>query len=115
MRIIHDPDGQARTIATEIDHAETFLEQTKGLMFRRSLPEDYALVFSFDSAGWRIIHMLFVFVSLDVLWLVNGEVQATETFSPWRSIGFAKADTVIELPSGATDGVSEGDTVRIET
>jgi uncharacterized membrane protein (UPF0127 family) len=115
MRIIHDPDGQGQTIATEIDYAETVLEQTKGLMFRRSLPEDYALVFSFDSPGWRLIHMLFVFVSLDVLWLVDGEVQAAETFSPWLSIGFAKADTVIELPAGAADGVSEGDAIRIET
>jgi uncharacterized membrane protein (UPF0127 family) len=115
MRLVHDPDGAARSLATEVEYAESILEQSRGLMFRSSIPDDYALVFPFDRASRQFIHMLFVRFPLDVLWLVDDAVQAVETLQPWRSFGYAKADTVIELPSGAASGVSAGDTVRIES
>ena len=114
MRVVHDPEGADRTIATAVDRAETMLEQSRGVMFRRSLPEGYALVFPFDRVGRRFIHMLFVAVSLDVVWVADGEVQQVKTMHPWRSVGHAKADVVLELPAGAADGVSAGDTVVIE-
>jgi uncharacterized membrane protein (UPF0127 family) len=114
MRVVHEPEGAARTLATEVDRAESALEQSRGLMFRRSIPEDYALVFPFDGVGRRFIHMLFVAFPLDVVWLADGEVQATKTMHPWRSVGWASADTVLELPAGAADGVGEGDTVVVE-
>jgi uncharacterized membrane protein (UPF0127 family) len=114
MRVVHDPEGAARTLATAVDCAESMLEQTRGVMFRRSLPEDYALVFPFDGVGRRFIHMLFVAVSLDVVWLVDDEVQQVTTMHPWRSLAYERADTVLELPAGAADGVSDGDVVVIE-
>ncbi|MBX0321995.1 DUF192 domain-containing protein [Halomicroarcula sp. F13] len=114
MRIVHDPDGHPQTLAHEVDRAESLLEQARGLMFRRSIPDDYALVFPFDDVGTRSIHMLFVPFPLDVLWLADDEVQAVETVSPWYGVGWARADTVLELPAGAADGVSEGDTVVVE-
>jgi len=113
MRLVHEPAGVDRTLATEVDRAETMLEQSRGLMFRRSIPEGYGLVFPFDGVGRRFIHMLFVRFPLDVVWLVDGEVQAVATMQPWRSMGYAKADTVLELPAGAADGVSEGDSVVV--
>ncbi|WP_336337057.1 DUF192 domain-containing protein [Haloarcula brevis] len=113
MRLVHDPDGAARPLATEVAYAESPLEQSRGLMFRSSIPDDYALVFPFDRPSRQFIHMLFVRFPLDVLWLVDDEVQAVETLRPWRSVGYAKADTVVELPGGAAAGVSEGDTVRL--
>jgi hypothetical protein len=113
MRVVHDPDGSARTLATEVDRAESVLQQARGLMFRRSIPDDYALVFPFDEAGRRSIHMLFVAFPLDVLWLIDGVVQAKKTMHPWRSVGWETADTILELPAGAADGVSEGDTVVV--
>lgn len=115
MRLVHDPDGAARPLATEVEYAESMLEQGRGLMFRSSIPDDYALVFPFDHASRQFIHMLFVRFPLDVLWLVDEEVQAVETLQPWRSVGYANADTVIELPGGAASDVSEGDTVRLES
>jgi len=113
MRIVHEPDGAARTLATEVDRAETMLEQSRGLMFRRSVPDGYGLVFPFDGVGRRFIHMFFVRFPLDVVWLVDGEVQEVATMQPWRSMGYGLADTVLELPAGAADGVSEGDSVVI--
>jgi len=114
MRVVHDPEGANRTLATEVDRAESMLEQSRGVMFRRSLPDDYALVFPFDGVGRRFIHMLFVAVSLDVVWVADDEVRQVKTMHPWRSFGYAKADTVLELPVGAADGVRAGDTVVIE-
>ena len=113
MRIVHESAGESRPLATDVDRAETMLEQSRGLMFRGSIPDGYGLVFPFDGVGRRFIHMLFVRFPLDVLWLVDDEVQAVATMQPWRSIGYAKADTVLELPAGAADGVSEGDTVVV--
>ncbi|QIO22083.1 DUF192 domain-containing protein [Haloarcula sp. JP-L23] len=114
MRIVHDDGGERRTLAATVDRAETMLEQSRGLMFRGSIPDDYGLVFPFDDVGRRFIHMLFVRFPLDVVWLADEEVQAVATMHPWRSFGWAKADTVLELPAGAATGVSEGDTVVVE-
>ena len=123
MRVVHDPDGQARTLATTVETAETTGEQTKGLMFRESIPDDYAMVFRFDDppfvlpdalANWRSIHMLFVRFPLDVVWLLDEEVQQVKTLRPWRGLGVAQADTVLELPAGAADGVEPGETVVVE-
>jgi len=113
MRVVHDPEGANRTLATEVDRAESMFEQSRGVMFKRSLPEGYALVFPFDRVGQRFIHMLFVAVSLDVIWVANDEVQQVKTLRPWRSVGYAKADAVLELPADAAEGVSEGDTVVV--
>ena len=114
MPVIHDPAGEARTLATEVDRAETMVEQSRGLMFRRSIPDDYALVFPFDGVSRRFIHMLFVRVPIDVVWLAEGKVQRVDTMRPWRSVGYATADTVLELPAGGANGVREGDTVAVE-
>ena len=123
MRVVHDPADRARVLATDAETAETAVEQLRGLMGRSSLPDDYALVFPFedppvwipDAIGeWRSIHMLFVRVPLDVLWLADDEVRAVETLQPWRGLGWARADTVVEHPAGAADGVDVGDTVVVE-
>ena len=114
MRIVHEPEGAARALATEVDRAETMLEQSRGLMFRRSIPDGYGLVFPFDGPGRRFIHMLFVRFPLDVIWLVDDEVQEVARMQPWRSMGYARADTILELPAGAADGVDAGDTVVVE-
>lgn len=129
MEIRHEPaDGNGaggpdeRVLATEVELAETVGEQTKGLMFREEVPEDFAMVFRFDDPPWwtpdllaelRSIHMLFVRESLDVIWLRDGTVEQVATLSPWTGLGLARADTILELRAGAADGVEPGDTVRI--
>ncbi len=30
MRLVHDPDGAARSLATEVEYAESMLEQGRG-------------------------------------------------------------------------------------
>jgi len=115
VRLVHEPiDGEPRTLATQVDTAETFLARLRGLMFRRSLPDGYALVFPFGRPAPRGLHMLFVPVAVDAVWLVDGEVTTVERLPPWRGYGRGRADTILELPAGAADGVEVGDGVRIE-
>ena len=82
-------------------------------MFRRSIPDGYALVFPFGESGKRDLHMMFVPFDLDALWLVDGEVVAKKRLRAWRGVGIETADTVVELPAGAADDVESGDTVRL--
>ncbi len=125
MRVVHEPaDGDSeRTIATRVDTADTVAEQAKGLMGREDLPAEYALVFRFEDpptwmparlTNWRSIHMLFVRVPLDVLWVLDGTVTKVASVPPWVGLGLGRGDTVIELPAGAADDVAAGDSVRLE-
>jgi uncharacterized membrane protein (UPF0127 family) len=113
VRLVHESDGRSETLATEVETADSFLAKARGLMFRRSIPDDYALVFRFDEVGDRDVHMVFVPFPLDVLWLRDGEVQRTERLSAWTGLAKAEADELIELPAGSADGVSVGDEVRV--
>lgn len=125
MRVVHEWDGGRRDLATNVELAETTLQQMRGLMFRRSLPDDYALVFEADSPRFPFslvakatetmdAHMLFVAMALDVVWTHDGTVTQVKTLSPWTGTGMARADTMIEFPAGAADGVEPGDRILIE-
>jgi uncharacterized membrane protein (UPF0127 family) len=125
MRVVHERDEQERILATDVELAESLLEQSKGLMFRESIPDDYALVFHLHSPTWPLsmllgdygyqsIHMLFVRFPIDVVWLRGTEVAQVETLAPWTGLGLARADTVIELPAGGADSVEAGDRVVVE-
>ncbi|WP_340099943.1 DUF192 domain-containing protein [Salinibaculum salinum] len=132
MRVVHrqdevlgsDETPTDRTLASTVELADSTLSQAKGLMFRSSIPDDFALVmevggdgglFSLTSGPPRqFVHMLFMRFPIDVLWLDGDRVVETARLSPWTGIGVAKADRIIELPAGAADGVNPGDTVRVE-
>ncbi len=113
MHLRHERDGETRVLASDVETADSFFSHMRGLMFRRSIPEDYALVFRFSGVGSRDVHMLFVPFDLDVLWLVDGTVEQTARLDSWTGMAKADADTLIELPAGATAEVSIGDTVRL--
>ncbi|WP_435195916.1 DUF192 domain-containing protein [Natronomonas sp. EA1] len=122
MRLIRNPEGGREVIATDIEFADSLVTQGRGLMFRRSIPDDYALVFRFGELGTvgsllaggsgvrnRGLHMLFVPFDIDAVWLVDGEVREVQRLRAWRGHGSARADTVVELPAGAADSVEVGD------
>jgi uncharacterized membrane protein (UPF0127 family) len=128
MRLVHEStDGEA-VLASDVDIAEGFVQTSKGLMFRKSIPEDYALVFEFDppsspmtkfpfvgddAVARRFVHMLFVRTPIDVLWLQGEEVVHVKTLRPWLGVGMGKADRIIELPKGTVANVAVGDVVRV--
>ena len=105
---------EGEVLATDVDVADTTLAQARGRMFTRSIPDDYALVFRFDDAETRDVHMLFVPYPLDVLWLVDGEVERVKRLHSWVGFGRARADTLVELPAGVADGVDLGDEVVVD-
>ena len=80
-------------------------------MFRRSIPDDYALVFPFRRAATRRLHMLFVPFAIDAVWTVDGAVTGVARLPAWTGHGGARADVVYELPAGAAAAVEEGDRV----
>ncbi|MGM0448277.1 MAG: DUF192 domain-containing protein [Methanobacteriota archaeon] len=114
VRLVHRPESGSETVlASDVDVARSTLEQARGLMFRRSIPDDYALAFPFDEPEIQWLHMLFVPFAIDVVWVVDGEVTAKKRLAPFVGLGRGRADTVVELPAGAAASVAVGDELRI--
>ncbi|AHG03062.1 hypothetical protein HALDL1_05260 [Halobacterium sp. DL1] len=109
MHLCHERNGESRTLAHTVDTADSFISQTLGLMFRTSMPQDYALVFPFDKPAARDAHMVFVPFDIDAVWVEDGEVQQVKRLSAWTGRGEARCDTLVELPAGAADSISVGD------
>ena len=82
-------------------------------MFRRSIADDYALVFPFDDPDTQWLHMLFVPFAIDAVWLADGEVTGKKRLAPFVGLGRGRADTVVELPAGAAESVAVGDELRL--
>ena len=114
MRLLHRRGDDRRVLASTVETADSTLARARGLMFRRSIPDDYALRFPFERPDARSLHMLFVPFAIDAVWLVEDEVIAVERLRPWVGFGRGTADAVIELPAGAADGVRPGDAVTVE-
>lgn len=126
VRVLHRPaaiDAVAgdpttppeHVLAEEADVADSLVSQALGLMFRRSVPDDYGLVFRFDEADTRNLHMLFVPFAIDAVWLVEGEVTKVKRLRPWIGVGRGTADTIVELPVGAAADVEPGDSIVFES
>lgn len=114
MHLRHVPaDGEPRPLATEAALADSLLSQARGLTFRRSVPEGYALVFRFGRARRRGLHMLFVPFDVDAVFLVGGEVTAVARMRAWVGGARGRADTVVELSAGAAEEVAVGDRVEL--
>nr|WP_273741710.1 DUF192 domain-containing protein [Natrinema soli] len=101
-------------MATTVDLADSIVSQTRGLMFCRSIPADYALAFQFGSTKTRDLHMLFVFFPIDAVWIVDGVVQRVETLRPWRGFAREEANLIAELPAGTAADVEPGDRLVLE-
>ena len=120
-RIVHESERRSdeRVVATTVEVATSALARARGLMFRRSVPDGYALVMEmgdglFGRPGRQAVHMLFVPFSLDVVWLVDGEVRRVARLRPFVGLAAARADRIVELPAGGADGVESGDSLRVE-
>lgn len=121
QRVVHESERGSgeRVLATTVEVATSTLSRARGLTFRRSVPDGYALVMEmgsglFGQPGRQVVHMLFVPFPLDVVWLVDGEVRRVARLRPWVGLAAARADRIVELPAGGADGVESGDTLRVE-
>ncbi|ADJ15946.1 DUF192 domain-containing protein [Halalkalicoccus jeotgali] len=112
MRLVHR--DLEIVVAEHVELADSFLARARGLMFRRSIPDDYALVFEFGKPVTRSLHMLCVPFPIDAVWLVDGEVTHTARLDAWTGLGRGWADTILELPAGAAEGIREGDRLELD-
>jgi uncharacterized membrane protein (UPF0127 family) len=107
-------------IATDVEMADTVLKKTAGVMFRRRLPPGFAMIFDMglQTRSGIAIHMMFVFVSIDVIYLDGKRtiVDIKHRLHPWIGLGYPKkpARYAIELPAGAAGGhgLKEGDVLE---
>lgn len=121
MRVVHRPADDERVLAaddervlaTDVDVADSWIARARGLMFRTSIPPEYALWFPFDRADHRTLHMLFVPFAIDAVWLVDGEVTKIKRLAPFVGLGSGRADAIVELPAGAADDVDVGDRIEL--
>jgi uncharacterized membrane protein (UPF0127 family) len=106
-------------IATEVKWCDTFLSKGRGLMFRRAIQEDEALVFaeSKESISLTSIHMFFVFSPIAVIWLdAERKVVDKVLARPFRPCYAPQrpAQYFIEGHPNILDKVQIGDRLELE-
>ncbi len=105
-------------IATEVRWCDTFLTRGLGLMFRRAIREDEALVFVEAKASINLasIHMFFVFFPIAVIWLdAEKRVVDKKLARPFRPYYAPQrpARYVIEGHPSLLDRVQIGDRLEL--
>ncbi|MCU0541599.1 MAG: DUF192 domain-containing protein [Oscillatoriaceae cyanobacterium Prado104] len=107
----------------ELEVAKTPEQQAMGLMYRTSLPDDRGMLFEFRPPRPVSFWMKNCKISLDMIFLKNGIVQAIQaetppcTADPCPTYGPDTAvDAVIELRGGraAELGLKTGDRIEVE-
>jgi uncharacterized protein len=107
-----------KTIMNKIKIAKTFYSKFKGLMFESKKKFDYALVFEFTQKGTTInaIHMLFVFFSIDAVFLNENKkvIEIKKNLKPWTLFYAPKkpAKYLIELPEGKSNEIKLNDEIE---
>jgi uncharacterized membrane protein (UPF0127 family) len=107
----------------KLEVAKTAEQQDIGLMYRTSLPDDRGMLFEFKPARGVNFWMKNCKISLDMIFLRDGVVEAIElsappcTADPCPTYGSDTAvDRVIELRGGraAELGIKVGDRIKIQ-
>ena len=105
-------------IASKVDLAENYYKKVLGLMFRSSIPQDYALLFIFSKPGVVGVHMLFMRFPIAAIFLDDDKkIMATAVLKPW--IGFKQIKDVqylIEMNSNTITkyGLKTGDVINFD-
>lgn len=107
----------------ELEVAQTRQQQATGLMFRKSLPDNRGMLFSFAQPQVTSFWMKNVSIPLDMIFLYQNKVKAIAsnvppcTTNPCPVYGpNTIIDRVIELRGGRAEelGLKVGDSVKIE-
>jgi uncharacterized membrane protein (UPF0127 family) len=108
----------------QLEVANTYEQQEKGLMFRPPLTDDRGMLFPFTPARPVAFWMKNTPSPLDIIFLLNGEVKAIARNAttcksdpcPIYPEGGVVADNVIEVKAGLTQeiGLKEGDRISVK-
>jgi uncharacterized membrane protein (UPF0127 family) len=103
----------------KVEIADTSKERARGLMHRKSMPQDHGMLFDFQSEGPVSMWMKNTYIPLDMIFVARdgrilSVVTDTEPLSERIISSGAPAYAVIELNAGAARRISlaAGDTVR---
>lgn len=99
-RLVLDGDELAHRLYT----ADNVLAKAVGVMGRRGLPADAALVFDLDGVRPRTVHMVGVRAPIRVWWVADGRLEHTARLPAWTGVDRARADYIVELPTDAPAG-----------
>ena len=96
--------------------AETRNQQTRGLMYVKSLPKNTGMLFIYPNSNTRAMWMKNTFISLDMIFIdENGIVSSIEKNTEPQSLKTIRSEKpikyVLELAGGKTDQIKliEGD------
>jgi uncharacterized membrane protein (UPF0127 family) len=105
-------------IAGKVDLAENYYDKVLGLMFRRSIPQNYALLFMFKKPGVVGVHMLFMRFPVAAIFLdEDKKILAATVLKPWT--GFKQIKNVqylIEMNPKTIEkyGLKIGDVINFD-
>lgn len=110
----------------EVEIAADDVSQTRGLMFRDSMPADHGMLFVFDSPTIHVFWMKNTYIPLDILYFDQNYklVSMQQRVPPCHSMvddqcprypSTGPAQYVLELNAGTADklGVKEGDELKV--
>ena len=105
-------------IAKDIEFARTLPGKMLGLMFRKHIPEDYAMVFVMERPSTIGIHMLFMQFPIDVIFLnEEKKIAGLSRLNPWTGYKTMKnIRYVIEMSAGVIErhNLSMGGKIEFE-
>ncbi len=103
MAVLKKSDGTV--VASEVEMADTMLQQAVGLMFKKRIPPGYAMIFDLRREQYVSIHMMFVFFPIDLVFLDRDRkiIDARRRLRPWIGLAFSRkpARYAIEMPAGS--------------
>jgi uncharacterized membrane protein (UPF0127 family) len=107
-----------KTLASQVVFAKNIFSQMSGLMFRKNISQEFAMIFMFKKPMTLGVHMLFMRFPIDAIFL-DGEkkIVGIETLRPW--VGHKRMKGVkylIEMHKGiaAQFGLKIGDIIRFD-
>lgn len=106
------------TIASQIDIARSIFSKLAGLMFRKNISQDYAMIFLFKKPAIVGVHMMFMRFPIDVIFLdQDKKIIGISTLKPWWTHKqMKKVMYLIEMKQGAAEkyGLKTGDILDFE-
>ena len=92
-------------IAKNIEFASSLLDKISGLMFRKCIRPDHAMIFILDKPSPVNIHMLFMRFPIDVLFLDERKrISGLFRLNPWTGFkGMKNIKYVIEMGAGTIE------------
>ena len=103
--MLHSLKYNGIEVANKIKFARGLLDRTIGLMFKRDITSDYAMIFVLKEPEPVSIHMLFVFLPIDVIFLDHEKkITGLSYLKPWTGYKSMKdIKYVIEMKAGSIE------------